>query len=136
MKSDEYENIAGGYIGEIIKITSKSVRELMEAKYDMFDLGKVIREGEFSNSFSGKGRLTLYEHGIEDDSVETRNNWTNQLKFEGFTSFRVQRVEKGFWVNMHYYRVDYPNSWIRVSKKALRAKGIKYKQPETYRVVE
>jgi len=103
----------------------------------MFDLGKVIKEGVFSNSDCGEGWLTLHEHGIEAVSVETRNKWTDQLTFEGFTSIRVHRSRKGFHVNRrYYYRVDYPKSWIRAIKKALRVKGIEHKQSETYRVVE
>jgi hypothetical protein len=103
----------------------------------MFNLGKIIKEGVFSNSDCREGRLRLYEHGIEAISVEPRNKWTGQLKFEGFTSFREHPSGKEFHVNRgYYYHVDSPKSWIRAIKKALRAKGIKYKQSDSYRVVE
>jgi hypothetical protein len=107
----------------------------------MFDLGKVIKQGSFTNSECTKGTLTLYENGYLAKCMKPRG-WSWQIAWIGIEIFRVHRGiagGKGIWINNSYYRVDEPEEWIDAIKEALTAKGIKFKlpeQPETYRVVE
>ena len=103
-----------------------SMKEQAKEHLKANDIGKVIKQGEFSNEDGEKGMFSLNENGF--NSV-CGDDWYRRATLDRINYFALHEdgalcINANFIDDMRYY-VDSPEEWIEAFKKIFNAKGKK-----------
>lgn len=121
----DYIVILGKHMYKVSPKRLESSKELAVSYVKARDIGKVIKQGKFSNEDGKKGTFTLCENGF---NAECGDEWYRRATVDRIGYFALHE-DGAICINAHYsderYFVDDPESWIEAIKKVFTAKGIK-----------